>query len=134
VRLEDSACGKKDQFCKALVDSGAAASLINNKVLARVRHRKVASKMMTVRGITGSSTRMVSWYLVELNVVGSSKITPHLMMLDNTAGIDMLLGMSWLKEVNAKIHIADELVLTNVGTLSAARASYKAMPTCVSPR
>ena len=105
------------QWHHALVDTGAAINMISKDLLQHFRHYKLGKASVHLKGVTGDKVDLDEWYVVYVRFQCGKEIgIPCLAGCPE--GIDMILGMPWIKQVRAVIDARNQMLMTDFGDLA----------------
>ena len=97
----------------ALLDTGASINIISPTTLQSFEHTRLCTQKVRVKGVVGSGD-WSDWYLVRISFQNGQAIqVPCLKGASDAVGL--LLGMPFVKQVNAIINARSKIIYTDVG-------------------
>ena len=101
-------------FNHALLDSGAAINMIDSKLLAQLPSQPLGQYAIHVKGVNNTSVKRQDWYMVALEFQ-NGEVIPIPFLVGTPEGIDMILGMPFIKQTRTVIDARTKMIYTDVG-------------------
>jgi transposase InsO family protein len=101
-------------YRRALLDTGAAINMISEEMLSHLPHEPLGKYAVRIKGVTGTSVDKDRWYLVETEFQ-NGEVIPVPFLVGTPDGIDMILGMPFIKQTRAVIDARVQMIYTDIG-------------------
>ena len=111
---------------RALLDSGSSVNFIHPNFLPYVNSAKVGEQTLMINGVHGSKTGLTNWHVIEL-ILGNGRAV-HIPCIElEKPGIDILLGLPFMYQIQGSVDSKHQLLHTDVGDFDLKAAPIKAV-------